>query len=421
MSLLCLYASGREWCFASRASDASAQPALGINVDDDPGSIGPRLRAHCDEHGIRSDAVVVGLPTSWCLWGVVPLGIPGGHRARVYRLEEQLPLSAEDFVAGFVRGPVQEFGCAVRRDRLEGLAQSLRDAGWGRVLALPTSLAIAQALSTDHASGVDAVVVASDLGADVVVVEGEAPKAWWAVAQGPEGVRERLRALETELGRAPLTHDTIDASPKISGLLTNFAAAALAGHPEPWLDLSSQGLSSVTSIGRRSLVALGAAAMFLPAAVIASNVAAAARDEAQARHSTERQAEYFKSVVPGQAVPASVSARLRSIAQELRSHETTGPAAAPSALTMLYAALARFPEQRLRIVEIRAGEGSIGIDGQATSHGDAEALAVALRDSDTGPKLVVASPKSNTVADGGVAFSLSGSVQGLAESKGGGR
>ena len=170
------------------------------------------------------------------------------------------------------------------------------------------------------------------------------------------------------------------------------------------------------TLGRGALVSLLATAALLPAAIMTSSLIALAGDSAAERRSMERQAAVFRGIAPGQPVPPSPAARLRAMARESRGKSPTGPEPTPSALTMVYSALSRLPDQRLRILELRATPGTIAIEGQARSHGDAEAVASALQTRGSGPGLAVAPPKSSSTANGTVSFSLTASAIGAVPS-----
>src|ERR1051326_4268934 len=142
MRIPCLYNDDRGWGVALHG-DASRHEIHAGPASEAPASIGSRARQICEEAGADPAKIVLGLPTSWCLWGVVPSKAPGGRRGMSYQLEEQLPLSVEETTADFAIGPEDAFGCAVRSGELREWTAALRANGWNEIIAVPTSLALA--------------------------------------------------------------------------------------------------------------------------------------------------------------------------------------------------------------------------------------------------------------------------------------
>lgn len=80
----------------------------------------------------------------------------------------------------------------------------------------------------------------------------------------------------------------------------------------------------------------------------------------------------------------------------------------PSAIGLLRDVLTALPvESRYRVRELRLGEGRIYIEGDARSHGEADAVAAALRQN---PGFQIDAPQTDQAADKTVNFAINGTV-----------
>jgi hypothetical protein len=99
---------------------------------------------------------------------------------------------------------------------------------------------------------------------------------------------------------------------------------------------------------------------------------------------------------------ASEEKRLRMVAGE----QTEMPLH-PSVMSPLYELLSRLPtDVQFHVTQLRLGEGKLFLEGEAKSHGDADALAAALR---TDHAFEIEPPRTELTPHG-VLFTLNGST-----------
>jgi hypothetical protein len=82
-----------------------------------------------------------------------------------------------------------------------------------------------------------------------------------------------------------------------------------------------------------------------------------------------------------------------------------------SALSVLQSMLASVPPNlRFRVLELRIENDKIFVEGECNAHGDAEMLAVSLRQSS---RLIVEPPRTENKSNSGVSFTIAASVPSL--------
>lgn len=380
--------------------------------------------------------VLMALPSSRCLGAAIPvqgLERTGRRRALQYRLEEQLPISAEDFVADFADRGADGTVLAVCTElaSVEQEVADLEEAGVPVRSIVPLALLVAgRAVAARPAVGV---VVAGSVssGFDVIELERAVPCRWWWFAEdGPEladclsamvpapgdavwgatgQVMERLRRdreAEGIGGIEDLGVDDIEAA-------AVQAAAVLGERSVPWIDLRCDRLAAADRLDRyrRPLGALFVAAAVFTLGVIGVFHWRAMAYEAEASRLRAMQVEVFRQTLPDQRrVPANIRGRLESEYRRVLglgggegggSGDATDDQAC-SALDQLADILEHLPgDIRFRILDLDIRPDMVRIDGQARSHAEAERLAVALRDAGT---FAVDPPKTSALRDGGVGF-----------------
>jgi hypothetical protein len=129
----------------------------------------------------------------------------------------------------------------------------------------------------------------------------------------------------------------------------------------------------------------------------------------------------FRAALPGQPVPVGITSRLAGEDRRLLGVAGDAPElpAGRSALPHLHDLLTRVPpDVRLRVLEVRIDDGKLIVDGQARTHGDAEALAVSLRRDGA---FVVDEPRTEQLGEGGVSFTLAGGAAAARRQEGRGK
>src|SRR4051812_48698086 len=124
-----LFAGDAAWTLASARH--SVQVPAGPSVS--PESFAANVAAALRLMGYRGGPPLLALPSSWCLAATIDVsGLPHQDRkAAVYRLEDALPLAAEEVAADVVASPDtrRALGVCVRVDRLRHILDALDAAG----------------------------------------------------------------------------------------------------------------------------------------------------------------------------------------------------------------------------------------------------------------------------------------------------
>jgi hypothetical protein len=432
-----LFPGSGPWRVAS--AGAPSVPVVFTEVPVPPGATDAQAAGAISESlklaGYRGgDSVLLAVPASWCLCATIKVGgLPARARrqAMLYRMEEKLPLPAEDVVADFIAGADgagagDALGVCVQTRRLAPVVDALEAAGVDVQSISPASLlavqgwlgAVADEEQTRHVKSPPADLVlwpGDDVGTlELFAVADGRPTAWYVLPDDPKDVALHLgmiapmrdpthRARLVASGVRPEVLRVLAAAPGIEVLeevaprpphvhAASAARAALAGRAEPWVELR-RGAMAANGAFRRARAPLTAAAF---AAVVFLVTAAGAllwragQYAAVAGRNEGLQRDLFRQAFPGRAAPPDVRSRLAREEQGLRA--LRGPAAGPSssspaspppqeqglvALRDLINALPR--DRRYRVLEVRLDGRKFSIDGQAKSHGDADAIAAALR------------------------------------------
>lgn len=421
--------------------------------------------------GYRGQGVALAPPSAWCL--SAPVARPASTRQRrrqamLFRLEERLPLAAEDVAADFVDPPAAagpdapSLAVAVPVAVAKPIVDALEAAGVRVELACPAALLAAQAVVGDGADvgpagrGPDVCVWVDGSRAEWVELADGRPTGWYvlpadsgaiacrlavAVARwsggggtgvgitggGSAGRRLRLHLVGADAATADAVRRvdgasiTTAASPDLAVAAATTAGRALGGRLTPWVNLRQGPLASADPLRRfrRPLAAAAAAVLLCLACLAAALFWRAGQYRALARAYEAGQAEAFGKAFPGQPLGAVPVSRLQSEERRLTAAaggpvgggvggSAAGGGSSASVLPALYAALARLPDDvRFRVGELRLSDGKLTIEGQAKTHADAEAVAAALR-ADGG--FAVELPRSDQVGGGGatgvVSFTL---------------
>src|SRR4051812_21487322 len=156
--------------------------------------------------GYRGGPLVLALPSSWCLAATIDVsGLPHQDRkAAVYRLEDALPLAAEEVAADVVASPEtrRALGVCVRVDRLRHILDALDAAGVNVQTIAPAAMLVAQAAP---AANKPMLVLIGDGGfVDVVAVQNGKPIAWGFSGDAAADVQLQIDLVSRQLSAAPL-------------------------------------------------------------------------------------------------------------------------------------------------------------------------------------------------------------------------
>lgn len=410
---------------------AGAGPSDIDNVIAPPDAAPDALAAALRSAGYAGRPVVLALPSDACLCApVATADLPARHRgqAMLYRLEERLPVSAEDVVAGFIpAGPASALGVCVRRQPFQSLLATLRAAGVNVRAACPRAL-LALQISLDEraktatnagqpagdAGGPEMILWADGPNVEAIMIGADGtPRSWSVTPHDADDVAllvgmqslvggmspaSQLRrilafglapAVLARVRQAFVSGECVE-SPAIStrALATTAAKAVLARRLLPWVDLM-QAADAAGSASRRALAQargplswLAASAAILAVSLLVALFWRAARYDRLATTYEARQRDVFRRAFPGQSVPRDVRSRLASEEQRLRGSAGTPRAAPADALLVLRDVIAGLPAGvRLTVSELRldAAGGRFTLLGETRTRGDAQAIADALR------------------------------------------
>src|SRR4051812_10805064 len=155
--------------------------------------------------GLARSPVVLALRSHDCLCAPVDTrDLPNRQRgqAMLYRLEERLPVAAEELAADFAdAGGESALGVGVEHRRLAPLVAAVQSAGLRVAAVSPAAMLAAQHSADamrpgDQAAKADAeLLLMSDApgSADLFVLAGGMPVAWYALAEDPDDILLHVR------------------------------------------------------------------------------------------------------------------------------------------------------------------------------------------------------------------------------------
>ena len=389
----------------------------------------------------RGESLVVALPSMWCLCGSIALdGLPRQRHQRrtamMYLLEEQLPVEVEQLACDFLVGPERRnaLGVACRLDLVEPLVGALQARCIEAAAIVPQALLAVMAAADSGGlvlDQLDAVLIADERGTDLLILASGKPVDWQHL---PKGFAQASAALDRimirgwrhlRLGLCGITGshaealgmkegvDAVIVDPLDAAARTAQGARLVSrGRAAPWIDLVTGKLARGDRI-KPIRVPLWTSIMALIVLGLCIAIAASWRAmdyehrADQLRHQQERA---FAAVLPGQPIPANITARLESEAARIRGlrGESADRPELASALELMHQTARRLPDHdtmRYRLLELRFMGDELWLEGQARSHGEADRLATSLR---ARRGLEVDPPRTEHLATRGVAFTLTG-------------
>lgn len=412
--------------------DTGLDAGLDASLEDRAATVARTLEALGHDGG----ALAICLPSSRCLcaeFATDDLERAGRRQAMAFRMEEHLPVAAEDIVADFLdTTPGRAMGVCVALEEVRPTIDALtsHDLQVRHVLC-EALLAAGGAVSRDDA--IDALLYrwkaeggeAADSW-DVVEFAGRKPAQWWWFADDREEAFDHLRSLaaardqplrvamvgEVEVVEEPgLNWRTMDVSP--AEAVADRAAKVLQDAAPAWIDLRRDALAAPHqwAVYRTPAAALAVAVALLLLSVIGIGQYRAAKHAQQTEAFHSQMVEVYRDVQPGQTPPDPFTLK-RRLELEKRQLEgvggvaarSVGPAemSAPSALVQLDRLLSELPGGiRFRILDIRIDPDRIRVEGEAQSHAEAEQLVVSLRESGT---FEVSPPETRSLREDGVSF-----------------
>lgn len=379
------------------------------------------------EWGLAGRPVVLALGSSWCLSATISteeLERGGRRRAMGFRLEEHLPISAEEFVAQFIEaGNGEALGVCGEVAKLKAIIDAFEQVHIEVRYICPAAL-LAAAHALAQQAEVDAVLIGprggsgeeshagTSGGYDLVELRQGKPARWWWTADDGAAMRERVGAFaggdtrSMQMALIGCNGEVRGTAEMYSGLRTlelegstrdesaaRFAARVMDESASPWINLRCGALAAPNRLDayQRPLAMMVVAVVLLVAGVIGVAAWRGLRYQAIAEDYRAKQTEVFKEAMPGQRVTmGNVKARLVSEQRRLsalgglsgnRGADETA-VVRQSALEELGLLLGALPTNvRFRILDLSIQPDLIRIDGEARSQAEADQIAASLQQS----------------------------------------
>ena len=425
------------------ASTCDGEPRTVAVPFDDAATLESRVEA-CRQAlsatGWAEQPVVLALASPWCLSAAIStdgMDRGGRRRAMAFRMEEHLPVSAEEVVFDYCEGGGgHAIGVCGELTKLKAVVDALEGRGVGVRHICPAAL-LSAADATEQHGGLGGVLLGaiddeakSGVGYDLIELQDGKPGRWWWLAGEAAAVRDRLEAWAgsqdraAELALVGCNDRLRELAGQIAGITcvqtgakdrydaaASHAARILSDAASPWIDLRRDALAAPNRYAayRRPLGMLAAAVVVLLACISIVAQWRGRQYQSLSQGDAQRQVQLFRSAMPNQHVPGNVRARLASEHRRLAGmggqavDEGKLSTAMPvSALVHLRQVLSILPtDVPYRILELNVQPDLIRIDGEARTYSEAEGVAVALRKS-TGYE--IEPPKTQAIKGGGVSF-----------------
>ncbi len=437
-----IFVGDPSWQVAmAQGSEVRPEP-LSVPADASLDDRAQAARRQMEAMGYAGQPVLLAVSSSHCLCAPISTGrLERGKRRRAmaFRLEEDLPVSAEDVVADYVQTSKDEaLGVCCELGKLQSLLEAIDSAGI-RVRHVCPSALLAAAYAVDQGEEADAVLVSAGVdGAahsgrdfDLIELQSARPCNWWWPAGDLDELRERLSAWAASFDRPPRlilagVEDEVRGVARqqpgielVEAPVTDRArpaalraAAILAGAESPWIELRRDALSPPDRYEtyRRPLKALVTAAMVLLVCVSVVTRWRGHRYGSRGAQYVQQREDLYRGLFPDQRnLPPSVRARL--LGEQRRLVGMSGASLAEarelrlgrrSALVQLHRILSALPrDERYRILDLKIEPSLVRVAGEARRHVEAERLALALGRSGS---YDVQLPETKALRDRGVSF-----------------
>lgn len=407
-----------------------------IESDDDKGAdayAGKTYQAMTG-FGYTGGPVLLAVPSHWCAAAPIStdaLPRKDRHAAMAYRLEEKLPMAAEQFAAGFIINGAEALGICVKLDKARPIVEQLEAHGVFIHSVIPAAvLATQHSFRQDPTCTADIRIWTNGDWSDIFILDPKSrlPIAWSTLPNDPSGLTLQLNMLAIHgreqinvivageeasevkhaIADSPVVNDVIIHDEDMSTCATAGAELILNDRLEPWVDFNDVALGTTGRL-QRILLPLKASMIAAVLMLICLNTAILWRAHNYkqiADRDISQQRTLFTDLFPNQKTPITIDKRLASEYKKISGTRGSSQALPlpPTTLTLLHHVLNRLPgDVRFRLIEIRIEDDSVYLDGQARSHGDVGSIARALGSNDA--TLIVETRHTEQLSNGsGVSF-----------------
>lgn len=373
--------------------------------------------------GYNGGTVMLAARWEWCMAASISTAnlLRRDRNAMRFRLEEKLPLPAEEVVADFVAAGDSALGVCVRLDEIKPFVDALESRGVAVQSVVPSALLSAQAICRPGAAHV---LLTGDGGSiNVITVEHARPTAWSVAHANAADLRLHVeialhRSGATEVHACELGTALLSSLPNVNVLKDTTAEAAaragrliLLGHARPWIELRRDALAvrdRLRSLRGGLNAALTAAAILL-LALAGVMWLRSARYERCTRDDERQLLDQFRAEFRGWAVPANVRAVIESEHAKLAAQQAGAAqqASAESALRTLVRVLGSLPQGSKAVLErMTFDDRGFALEGRIAAPGELDVMTSAIRS--TG--LRVSPPQSQRDSEGTWRFTLRGEL-----------
>jgi hypothetical protein len=423
-----------RWCVLCGEGDDGQVGELAFELNTPAEQRVALLREWAESHGVVLGPVVLALASNDCLSATVSLDdLERGRRQLTlgYRLEEHLPVAAEQVVASYCEQGGAALGVCAEIEELAPTIDAFEDDGLAVHHIVPAAMLVAADLLEANGT-VDFVAIQrpGDTSLDVIELSGGRPVRWYWLGGAAEAA-DRINAACERLGRSPVVGrigdfpslpvsdrhgavEWLDHDRSYEQAMARASCRLIEGKSEAWFDLRTAELARPDRFEtyRKPASVLVFGLIVLLAAIIGVSQYHGRRYAAIATMNHDAEVALFEKALPDQRVPVNIKGRLESEARKLAGLSGRGGEGvdiallrSTSAVVHLYSLLSSLPGgMRFRILDLTVQPDEIRVTGEARSHGDAEQIAAALRD--TG-RYTVDAPRTQALREqDGVSFTF---------------
>ncbi len=404
-----IFTDNVPWRLASLDGDTPSVSIIETDHDATDEQCAESVCAALHERGYAGEPVLLAVPSGWCAAASIPTDdLPRKDRqaAMAYRLEEKLPIAAEQFSAGFILGGGEALGVCVMLGKARPIVELIEARGVFVRSIIPTALLATQHwVQSDSRTTADVLIWQNNGWCDMFIFDPEhsRPVSWSFLPDDHRGITLHLSMMSIhgrepldvvllgddsgptakKLSELPTVRDTTSRQEDIYLMAARDAGLILNDRSQPWVDLKSSELGAAGRIQqiREPMRAILVATVLMLVCLNAAILWRAHRYQGMAQHYANQQRQLFTDLFPGQKPPHAIDKRLASEYKKIsgmrgRSEALPPP---PIALSLLHQVLANLPRDiRFRLIEIRIEDDSVYLDGQARSHGDVGSITNAI-------------------------------------------
>lgn len=432
-----IFVEGMSWRIGNVAEAGPRFCDIEIDEGSNLSHTAQRTAEAMAQQGYEGQAVAMALAANECLCASIETPtLPRKHNLQEmsYRLEGQLPIATEEYVAQFIECGDHALGVCVQIARISPIVDALEQHAIRIELICPTALLGLQSIpSNSGLESHDVLLWGTADHVELFTLIGGKPVAWRHLATDVDGLAVELayhrlnrngplRVYARNIDQPKLAHiaslpgiDLVGSDDEaLEDAATTAGCQILLGQQAAWLNLRLDALAVADPIRqiRKSLSAVIAAALLFLVSASGVMLWRAGQYERQITQARTHQDSIYSSLYPGKPVPISVISRLVSERRRLRllsGDDATLLSNNASILAVMHEVLEALPtNQHYRILELRIEDQELHLAGQAQFHSVADEIAASLTQHS---QFVLEPPRTQQLRDKGISFILRGVMQ----------